>query len=377
MVELEEKHRLLIETAREFNAKEAKGFLEIMDRENRFPQELPGRLSQYGLLGLKFPEEYGGAGMDCLGAALVIEELAKVSPAIADFFVSIHASTGVILHFGTEEQKAAYLPPVAEGKRIPAYALTESEAGSDLAGIRTLAVKEGEGYRLTGSKLYITLGGVADFAVVLAITNPQAEKKHRGMSLLIVEGFQKGKEEDLMGLRGLAVSELSFQDLRVPAKNLVGKENEGFIHIMQSLDGGRIEVAALSVGLAQGALEQAIQYAKNRSQFGKPISSFQAIQFMIADMQTKIDAARQLTYYAARLRDAGKPHSREASEAKLFASDVAMECVSESLQIHGGYGYSKEFPIEHLFRDAKINQIFEGTNQIQRLVIARNLLEKP
>ncbi len=376
MVEWEEKHQLLIETAREFNAKEAKRFLEIMDKENRFPPELPAKLSQYGLLGLKFPEQYGGAEMDSLGAALVIEELAKVSPAIADFLVSIHASTGVILHFGTEEQKATYLPPVAEGKRIPAYALTESEAGSDLAGIRTKAIKEGEGYRVTGSKLFITLGGVADFAVVLAITNPEAEKKHRGMSLLIVEGFQKGKEEDLMGLRGLAVSELSFQDLPVPGKNLVGKENEGFIHIMQSLDGGRIEVAALSVGLAQGALDEAIRYAKQRSQFGKPISSFQAIQFMIADMQTKIDAARQLTYYAARLRDAGKPHSREASEAKLFASDVAMECVSESLQIHGGYGYSKEYPIEHLFRDAKINQIFEGTNQIQRLVIARNLLER-
>lgn len=376
MIDFEEKHQLLIETAREFNAKEAKHFLEVMDRENRFPSELPLKLSQYGLLGLKFPEQYGGAEMDSLGAALVIEELAKVSPAIADFLVSIHASTGVILHFGTEEQKATYLPPVAEGKRIPAYALTESEAGSDLAGIRTRAIKEGDGYRVTGSKLFITLGGVADYAVVLAITNPEAEKKHRGMSLLIVEGFQKGKEEDLMGLRGLAVSELSFQDLFVPTKNLVGKENEGFIHIMQSLDGGRIEVAALSVGLAQGALDEAIRYAKQRSQFGKPISSFQAIQFMIADMQTKIDAARQLTYYAARLRDAGKPHSREASEAKLFASDVAMECVSESLQIHGGYGYSKEYPIEHLFRDAKINQIFEGTNQIQRLVIARNLLER-
>lgn len=376
MVEWEEKHQLLIETAREFNGKEAKRFLEIMDRENKFPPELPVKLSQYGLLGLKFPEQYGGSGVDSLGAALVIEELAKASPAIADFLVSIHASTGVLLHFGTEEQKATFLPPVAEGKRIPAYALTESEAGSDLAGIRTKAIKEGEGYRLTGSKLFITLGGVADFAVVLAITNPEAEKKHRGMSLFIVEGFQKGKEEDLMGLRGLAVSEISFQDLPVPGKNLVGKENEGFVHIMQSLDGGRIEVAALSVGLAQGALDEAIQYAKQRSQFGKPIASFQAIQFMIADMQTRIDAARQLTYYAARLRDAGKPHSREASEAKLFASDVAMDCVSESLQIHGGYGYSKEYPIEHLFRDAKINQIFEGTNQIQRLVIARNLLER-
>ncbi len=313
--------------------------------------------------------------MDALGAALVIEELARVSPAIADFLVSIHASTGVILAFGTEEQKGMYLPLVAEGKRIPAYGLTESGAGSDLAGIRTVAVKKDGVYQLTGSKLFITLGGVADFAVVLAITNPHAEKKHRGMSLLIAEGFKKGKEEDLMGLRGLAVSEISFQDLSVPVTNLVGTENEGFIHIMQSLDGGRIEVAALAVGLAQGALDEAVRYAKQRVQFGNPIASFQAIQFILADMQTKIDAARQLTYYAAQLKDAGKPHSREASEAKLFASDIAMECASESVQIHGGYGYSKEYKVERLFRDAKINQIFEGTNQIQRLVIARKLLE--
>jgi len=190
-----------------------------------------------------------------------------------------------------------------------------------------------------------------------------------------LEGFKKGKEEDLMGLRGLAVSEISFQDLSVPVTNLVGTENEGFIHIMQSLDGGRIEVAALAVGLAQGALNEAVRYAKQRVQFGNPIASFQAIQFILADMQTKIDAARQLTYYAAQLKDAGKPHSREASEAKLFASDIAMECASESVQIHGGYGYSKEYKVERLFRDAKINQIFEGTNQIQRLVIARKVLE--
>jgi alkylation response protein AidB-like acyl-CoA dehydrogenase len=374
MIELGETHRLLVETAQEFNSKEANHFVEIMEK-NQFPRDLPLRLSQYGLLGLKFPEQYGGSDMDALGAALVIEELARVSPAIADFLVSIHASTGVILAFGTEEQKGIYLPPVAEGKRIPAYGLTESGAGSDLAGIRTVAFKKDGVYQLTGSKLFITLGGVADFAVVLAITNPHAEKKHRGMSLLIAEGFQKGKEEDLMGLRGLAVSEISFQDLSVPVTNLVGTENEGFIHIMQSLDGGRIEVAALAVGLAQGALDEAVRYAKQRVQFGNPIASFQAIQFILADMQTKIDAARQLTYYAAQLKDAGKPHSREASEAKLFASDIAMECASESVQIHGGYGYSKEYKVERLFRDAKINQIFEGTNQIQRLVIARKLLE--
>jgi alkylation response protein AidB-like acyl-CoA dehydrogenase len=376
MTDFSEKQQLILETARDFSTKETKNFIEEMDKENKFPPALPGKLAQYGLLGMKFPEEYGGSDMDALGAALAIEELARRSPAIADVLVSVHASTGVLLAFASDEQKAKYLPPVAEGKLIPAYALTESDAGSDLAGIRTVARKNGDTYTLNGSKLYITLGAVADYAVVLAITNPEAEKKHRGMSLLIAEGFTKGKEEDLMGLRGLAVSEMSFQDLSVPAGNIVGKENEGFIHIMQSLDGGRIEVAALSVGLAQGAVDEAVKYAKQRVQFGKPISTFQAVQFMVADMQTKIDAARRLTYYAAELKDAGKPFSREASEAKLFASDIAMQCVSDSLQIHGGYGYSKEYAVERLFRDAKINQIFEGTNQIQRLVIARNIFER-
>ena len=376
MTEFGEKHQLILETAQDFNAKETGKFIEEMDRENRFPAVLPRTLSQYGLLGMKFPEEYGGSEMDAFGAALVIEEIARLSPAIADFLVSIHASTGVLLSYASDGQKSEFLPPVAEGKRIPAYALTESDAGSDLAGIRCTALKKNGSYVLNGSKLYITLGAVSDFAVVLAITDPKAEKKHRGMSLLIAEDYTKGKAEDLMGLRGLAVSEMSFQDLSVPENNLVGRENEGFIHIMQSLDGGRIEVAALSVGLAQGALDEAVKYAKQRAQFGKSISSFQAVQFMVADMQTKIDAARQLTYHAAQLKDAGKAYSREASEAKLFASDIAMQCVSDSLQIHGGYGYSKEYTIERLFRDAKINQIFEGTNQIQRLVIARNIFER-
>ncbi len=286
----------------------------------------------------------------------------------------MHASTGAILSFGSEELKRKYLPPVAEGKLIPAYALTEADAGSDLAAVRTRAAKDGERYLLSGSKTYITLGAVADYAVVLAVTDPEAEKKHRGMSLFVAdEQLALGKAEDLLGLRGLAVAEISFADSPVPAENLVGEENRGFVQIMKSLDGGRIEIAALAVGLAQGALEEAVRYAKERVQFGRPISEFQAIQFSIADMQTKIDAARLLTYHAARLRDAGKPHSREASEAKVFASEIAMECASDSLQIHGGYGYSKEYKIERLFRDAKINQIFEGTNQIQRIVIARNL----
>ena len=376
MTEFTEKQELILETAREFNAREAESFVEEMDHENRLPSELMGRLAQYGLLGMKFPEQYGGGEVDSLAAALAIEELARISPAIADLVLAIHAGTGVLLSFGTEAQKQRILPPVTEGKLIPAYGLTEPDAGSDLAGIRTVAEKKGDHYVLRGSKTYITLGAASDCAVVLAITNPEAEKRHRGMSLILAEGYTRGKKEDLMGLRGLEVGELAFNNLELPLENLVGVENEGFVQIMKSLDGGRIEVGALAVGLAQGALDCAVSYAKERKQFGKPIASFQAIQFLIADMQTRIEAARRLTYHAATLKDAGKPHSREASEAKLFASEIAMQCASDSLQIHGGYGYSKEYRIERLFRDAKINQIFEGTNQIQRLVIARSLLEQ-
>ncbi len=370
-----EEQNLMLKAVGIFKEKACQKFIEQMDRENRFPIELPTKLAQSSLLGLKFPEEYGGGNIDCLGAVLAIEELARISPAIADFLVSVNASTGAILSFGSDKLKAKYLPPIAEGKLIPAYALTEADAGSDLAAIRTTAVKKNGSYLLNGSKSFITLGAVADIAVVLAVTNPKAEKKHHGMSLLLVEGFTRGRVEELMGLRGLAVAEIAFADLSIPVTNLVGVENEGFSQIMNSLNGGRIEIAALSVGLAQGALDEAIHYAKQRIQFGRPIASFQGIQFLIADMQTKIEAARCLTYHAAMLRDAGKPHSREASEAKLFSSEIALQCASDSLQIHGGYGYSKEFPIERLFRDAKINQIFEGTNQIQRLVISRSLLE--
>lgn len=312
--------------------------------------------------------------MDELSAVLAIEELARTSPAIADILCSVNASTGAVIAFGNEELKERYLPPAAEGTKIPAYALTEPDAGSDLAAIRTTARRDGDRFLVNGSKTYITLGAVADYGVVLVITNPEADKKHHGMSLLVVEGFDHGKEEDLLGLRGLGVGEMSFSDTEVPIGNVLGEVDRGFQQIMQSLDGGRIEIAALAVGLAQGALDEAVAYSRERSQFGRPISKFQAVQFMIADMQTSIDAARLLTYRAAELKDAGKPHSREASEAKLFASDMAMRCVSDSLQIHGGYGFSKEYRIERLYRDAKVNQIFEGTNQIQRLVISRSVL---
>lgn len=374
MLEITAEQEMVVETAREFNEKVAPKFIETMDHENTFPRELVSQLGESGLLAMKVPEQYGGGGMDELSAVLAIEELARTSPAIADILCSVNASTGAVIAFGNEELKERYLPPAAEGTKIPAYALTEPDAGSDLAAIRTTARRDGDRFLVNGSKTYITLGAVADYGVVLVITNPEADKKHHGMSLLVVEGFDHGKEEDLLGLRGLGVGEMSFSDTEVPIGNVLGEVDRGFQQIMQSLDGGRIEIAALAVGLAQGALDEAVAYSRERSQFGRPISKFQAVQFMIADMQTSIDAARLLTYRAAELKDAGKPHSREASEAKLFASDMAMRCVSDSLQIHGGYGFSKEYRIERLYRDAKVNQIFEGTNQIQRLVISRSVL---
>lgn len=376
MDELTAEQRQVLDAARQFNAVEAARFIDLMERENRFPLQLPEVLARYRLLGLRFPREYGGSGVDAMGAALAIEELARLSPAIADVILCLHAGTGLLLAYASEEQKAHYLPPVARGERIPAYGLTEREAGSDLAALRTVAEPVAGGFRLRGAKIFITLGAVADFAVVLARTNPNAEKPHRGMSLLLVDGHNRGKPQEFMGLRGTAVAGISFNNLFVPRENIVGLENDGFKQVMRSLDGGRIEVAALSVGLAQGAMDEAVKYAKQRKQFGRRISDFQAIQFLLADMQTRIEAARRLTYHAARLRDAGRPHSREASQAKLFASEAALQCASDALQIHGGYGYWKKFPVERLFRDAKITQIFEGTNQIQRMVIARNVLEE-
>ena len=364
----------ILDAARRFNQTEAAGFIELMERENQFPAELPQSLSRCRLLGMRFPRQYGGSGADALAAVLAIEELARVSPAIADVVLCIHAGTGLLLSYGAEELKARYLPSVAEGSLIPSYGLTEPAAGSDLAAVTTFAEPLQDGFRLRGAKVFITLGAVSDFVVVLAVTDRTAAKRHHGMSLLLVQGHNRGKAQEFMGLRGTAVGGISFRNLFVARDHLVGELNQGFRHVMQSLAGGRIEVAALSVGLAQGALDQALRYAQGRVQFGRPIAAQQAVQFMLADMQTSIEAARRLTYHAARLRDAGRPHSREASEAKLFASEMAMACASNAVQIHGGYGYWKKYPVERLFRDAKITQIFEGSNQIQRLVIARDVL---
>lgn len=377
MASLTETQEDALGAAREFNKTSAIGFAKNMDDHNRLPDELPLALAQYRLLGLKCPAEYGGRDLDTLGSSLVIEELARVSPAIADLVLSVNASTGVLARFGSQALLSRYIPPVVQGAKIPAYALTEPTAGSDLAGIRTRAAVEKDGYRLSGAKKLITLARAADFVIVLAITNPNAEKPTRGMSLLLTEEFRTGRAVGALGLRGLALGWLSFQKAWVPEGNLLGRENEGFKQIMQSLDNGRIETAALGVGLAQGALDAAVEYAQERSQFGKRLAQHQGIQFMLAEMQTRLDAARALTYEAARRKDSGEAHSRQASEAKLFASEVALYCASQGLQIHGGNGYTDEYVIERYFRDAKVLQIFEGTSQIQKLVVARHLLSSP
>lgn len=365
------------ESARAFNENEAPRFIEGMDRDNTLPPDLVPALARYGLLGLKCPEKYGGRGLDMMGAVLAVEELARISPAIADLVLSVNASTGVLSLFGSDDLSARYLPPVIRGEKIPAYALTEPHAGSDLAGIKTRAEKTGTGYLLSGCKKLITLAGAADFVIVLAVTDPSAEKPTRGMSLLVTEEFRTGRPIRTMGLRGLSLGWMTFQECRVPSGNLLGRENEGFRQIMKSLDGGRIETAALSVGLAQGALDMAVAYAKIRTQFGKPIAQHQGIRFLIAEMRTRIDAARALTREAARLKDAGETHSLQASEAKLFASEIALQCASDSLQIHGGNGYTQDYAIERFFRDAKVIQLFEGTSQIQKIIIARHLLDAP
>jgi alkylation response protein AidB-like acyl-CoA dehydrogenase len=384
-----------LDRAREFNQHQATAFAAIMDRENRLPEELIPTLAEAGLLGLRTPKAYGGAAVGSVKTAEILEELSRVAPAIADLVLSVNASTGVLSQCGPPELLERYLPDVVTGKRVPAYALTEPTAGSDLSGIRCRAERpaaaadnrgsqaeftdpepEQPGFRLSGGKKLITLARRADFVIALATTNPEAEKPTRGMSLLVTEEFRTGRAVESMGLRGLALGWLSFQKSWVPQENVVGRENEGFYQIMQSLDGGRIEVAAMSVGLAQGALNLALEYVAERKQFGKPLATQQGIQFAVAELQTQVDAARALTYSAARLRDQGAPHSREASEAKLFASETAVRVASGALQLFGGNGYTKEFPVERFFRDARVLTLFEGTSEIQKLVIAKNLFKK-
>ena len=325
------------------------------------------------MMGIPFPKEYGGAGGDVLSYILTVEELSKVC-ATTGVIVSAHTSlsAGAINDFGTEEQKQKYLVPLAKGEKIGAFGLTEPGAGTDAAGQQTTAVLEGDHYVLNGSKIFITNGGVADIFVIFAMTDKK--QGTRGISAFIVEksfpGFSIGKVEEKLGIRGSSTTELIFENCIVPKENLLGKEGKGFGMAMKTLDGGRIGIAAQALGIAEGAYEEAIKYMKERKQFGRNLGAFQGLQWMIAEMDTKIEAARHLVYKAAWLKQNKLPYTVDAARAKLFAAEVAMEVTTKAVQIHGGYGYTKDYPVERMMRDAKITEIYEGTSEVQKMVIS-------
>ena len=375
---LNEEHRMIRDAAREFAEQEIAPVAREFDETEKFPLETIRKMGEMGFMGIEVPEECGGAGMDTLAYVLALEEIAKVD-ASHSTIMSVNNSlfNYAILTFGTEAQKRKYITPVATGQAIGAYALTEPSSGSDAANMRTRAVREGDVYVLNGRKSWITSGPVADYVIVFAMTAP--EKRHKGITAFIVEasweGFVRGKQEEKMGIRASATSELGFDNLRVPVANRLGEEGQGFKIAMTVLDAGRIGIAAQALGIAEGAYEYARRYVQEREAFGKPIGEFQGTGFKIADMKTRIEAARALLYNAAlakeRAKTSGERFTLAASMAKLFASETAVFCTWASVQIHGGMGYSKELPVERFYRDAKITEIYEGTSEIQRLVIAR------
>jgi len=372
--QLTEEQSLIRQTVRSFAEKEVAPSAAVRDEEERFDRELMfDRVAELGLAGIVFPEEYGGAGADYISYAIAVEELSRVC-ASTGVTLSAHLSLGAnpIFLFGTEEQKRQYLVPLAEGSKMGAFGLTEPSAGSDAGGTRTTAVLDGEEWVLNGSKIFITNGGEAEIYIVFARTDKKTEK-HHGISAFIIEkgvpGFSFGKKEAKMGIRSSPTMELVFDNCRIPKGNLLGKEGEGFKVAMKTLDGGRIGIAAQALGIAQGAFEAAAAYARERKQFDQPIATFQAVQFMLADMATSIEAARLLVYQAAHRASAGLSYGKESAMAKLFASETAMEVTTKAVQVFGGYGYTREFPVERMMRDAKITEIYEGTSEVQRLVI--------
>jgi butyryl-CoA dehydrogenase len=363
---------------REFAEKEVKPLAAEIDQTERFPTETVEKMARYHMLGIPVATEFGGAGGDNLSYAITVEELSKVC-GTTGVIVSAHTSlcASPIDMFGTVEQKNKYLVPLAKGEKLGAFGLTEPNAGTDAAGQQTTAVLEGDNYILNGSKIFITNGGVADIFIVFAMTDKSVGT--RGITAFIVEkdfaGFSIGKHEDKLGIRASSTTELVFENCIVPKENLLGKVGKGFSIAMKTLDGGRIGIAAQALGLAEGALEEAAKYMKERKQFGKPLSAFQGLQWMMAEMDVKVEAAKMLVYKAAWNKDNGLPYSVEAARAKLFASEVAMEVTTKAVQIFGGYGYTKEYPVERMMRDAKITEIYEGTSQVQKMVIAANLLK--
>jgi butyryl-CoA dehydrogenase len=377
-LDLTEEQQLLLRSVREFAEAEVKPHAKEIDETGRFPLDTFKKAAELGLTGIAVPENYGGAGMDHVSYAIVIEEISRVC-----------ASTGTILsvqnslycdpiyRFGTDEQKQKFLVPYARGEKIGCYALTEPQAGSNAAALATKAVRKGDAYVVNGTKAWITNGGAADAALVYVNTQP--EKGEKGITALVVEkgtrGFAVGKEEKKLGVHATACTELSFSDCEVPVANRIGNEGEGYKVALSTLDGGRIGIAAQATGIAQGAFEAALSYAQQRQAFGHPIADFQAIQFMLADMATELDAARLLARRAAWKQDSGARFTMEASIAKLFASEMSTRVTHKAIQIHGGYGYSREYPVERNYRDARITEIYEGTSEIQRLVISSLVLK--
>ncbi len=373
-----EKYELLKQMYREFTVNEVAPIAHEIDEEEKFPYATVDKMAECGMLGIPFPKEYGGEGGDYLGYTLAVEELSKAC-GTTGVILSAHTSLGAnpIYEFGTEEQKQKFLVPLAKGEELGAFGLTEPNAGTDASAQQTTAVLDGDNYILNGTKIFITNAGPADIYIVMAMTDKS--KGTRGISAFIVEkgteGFTIGKKEKKLGIRGSATCELIFENCVIPKENLLGKVGQGFKIAMKTLDGGRIGIAAQALGIAQGALDVTVDYVKERKQFGRSLSAFQNTQFELANMKTKIEAARLLVYKAASKKDAGKPYSVDAAMAKLYASEVAMEVTTKAVQLHGGYGYTREYDIERMMRDAKITEIYEGTSEVQRMVISADLLK--
>lgn len=373
---LSEEHEMIRKMVRDFAEKEVAPTAAERDEEERFDMDLFKKMAELGLTGIPWPEEYGGIGSDYLAYVIAVEELSRVC---ASTGVTLSAHTSLagwpVFKYGTEEQKQKYLRPMAEGSKIGAYGLTEPGSGSDAGGMKTTAKLDGDDYVLNGSKIFITNGGIADIYIVFAVTD--ADSKHKGTTAFIVEadypGFSVGKKEKKLGIRSSPTTEIIFDNCRVPKENMLGEEGQGFIIAMKTLDGGRNGIAAQAVGIAQGALDHATDYAKERVQFGKPIAANQGIGFKLADMATATEASRLLTYQAAWLESNNLPYGKASAMAKLMAGDTAMNVTTEAVQVYGGYGYTKDYPVERFMRDAKITQIYEGTQEVQRLVISRML----
>jgi len=376
-LELNDQQKMIQKMVREFAEKQVAPIAAELDKKGEYPHKTLKEMAKLGLLGIIIPTEYGGAGLDTISYSIIVEEISRKC-ASTGVITSVHNSlvSWPIMKYGTDEQKKKYLPILAKGEKIGAFAGTEPNAGSDLGAMQTTAVLKGNKYIINGDKTFITSGPEAGILICFAVTDKEAGSK--GISAFIIEntfkGFKVGSIFDKMGINANLVSELVFENMEVPKENLLGKEGDGFKIALSALDGGRIGIASQSVGIAQACLDESIEYSKQRQQFGRPIAKFQAIQWMIADMATRIEASRYLVYNAAYTKDLGGRFSKEAAMAKLFASETAMEAAIKAVQIHGGYGYTKEYTVERLFRDAKITEIYEGTSEVQKMVIAGSLL---